>query len=157
MISIGFSTTKSMISRLVRWFTGSTASHSLVIFDWLDQKWVIASEWDGVKIVTLDSFIGGGGIIVKTFDTTLSMDELKPLLNDLGMAYDYTGLFGAIFPIIGRWFKKKWHNPWDNAQAVFCSEVIVMWLQGLKFKAVEGVLPADITPQTLMELLSASA
>jgi hypothetical protein len=125
------------------------------MFDWLDQKWVIGAEWDGVTIVTLTHFLANKNIVVKTIDMpTYSMDDLKLLLDNSGTAYDYTGLFGAAFPTIGRWFKKKWSNPWNNPKAVFCSELIVMWLQSLKLEAVRDVRAADITPELLMKSLS---
>jgi hypothetical protein len=156
MISIGFSTSNSWVSRIVRWFTKSIASHSFIMFDWLGQQWVLASEWDGVKIVPLPTFLAQKNIIVKVFDMPeITMDELKLALDDTGVNYDYSGLFGAMFPIFGTWLRMKWHNPWNDPKAMFCSEFITIWLKQLGYPATSNVDPADVTPERLIAILSA--
>lgn len=154
MISIGFSTTRSLVSGVVRWFTKSTVSHSFITFDWLDQKWVIEAEANGVQIVPMSNFLARKNIIVKTFDMpNLTMNHLKLVLDNAGEAYDYTGLFGAIFTIIGSWFKMKWHNPWNNAKEAFCSELIAQWLKDLDIPAADSLIPSDMTPMALLTFL----
>ena len=154
MISIGFSTTDKLVSRLVRWFTKSTVSHSFIVFDWLGEKWVLESEWAGIQIIPLSRFMSKGNTIVDTIDLPdVSMDDLKFALQDSGVAYDYGGLFGSIFPIIGTWLKMKWKNPWQNTKAMFCSEFIVVWLQDLG-RASKADLVADETdPSALLKYL----
>ena len=157
MIAIGFSTTASLLSRTVRWFTKSKASHSFIMFDWLEQQWVVEAEAVGVQIVPLSNFLARKNIIVKTYELpNITMEDLKLVLQDSGTGYDYTGLFGAILPIIGQWFKQKWHNPWNNAKALFCSEMIAQWLKDLELPVADNLISEDITPEKLWDFLESN-
>jgi hypothetical protein len=156
MISIGFSTTKKPVSRLVRWITKSKVSHSFIVFDWLGEKWILESEWAGVQVIPMSRFMSKskGNIIVDIVDLPdATMDDLKLALQDSGVAYDYGGLFGAIFPIIGTWLKMKWKNPWQNTKAMFCSEFIVVWLQDLGLISEGDLIAGDTDPNTLLKFL----
>lgn len=158
MIKIGFSTTNSWLSRLVRWFTKSKASHSFIMFDWLGQTWVIEAEAVGVQIVPLSNFLGRKNIIVQTFEMPdLTMEDLKLVLEDSGTMYDYTGLLGAVVPTIGRWFKQRWRNPFNNSKAMFCSEMIAQWLKDLDMPTADNLVPEDVTPETLMRFLESNS
>lgn len=154
MIKLGFSTTNKILSRLVRWFTKSKVSHCFVIFEWLGEEWVLESEWAGIQIVPMSSFMARQNIIVETIELPdVTMEDLKPALKDAGVPYDYSGLFGSIFPIIGHWFKMRWSNPWNNSKAMFCSEFIVKWFQEMGFEPANNLVPEDTTPDQLLKVL----
>lgn len=154
MISIGFSTTNKIVSRLIRWLTKSTVSHSFIVFDWMGRKMVLEAGFSGVGIIPLNRFIADGNEIVEIIDLPgVNLDDLLPALDDMGEKYDFGGLLGGIFPIIGKWFKQKWHNPWNNTKALFCSELIVTWLQSIGFEPASNLVAEDVSPDRLLKFL----
>lgn len=156
---IGFSTPEKFnpVSWLVRKITGSTASHAFFIY--YDQDWdvdmVMEAHEVGFRILPLDHFEKKNKLVV-TFTPKTSIDEgLKFVaLEYLGTMYDYGGLFGGIFTMLGKWLKRKWHNPLQNSHSVFCSEAVVIALQKSKYTGSETLVAQDTTPQDLLEFLT---
>ena len=72
----------------------------------------------------------------------------------LGEWYDFTCLFGTIFPILGRWLKAKWKNPFNNSRALFCSEAVTKVPQVSKYPRSEFLVPENTTPQDLLVFLT---
>lgn len=154
MISIGFSTTDKLLSRIIRKLTKSRVSHSFIMFDWLGKKWVLEAGFNGVGILPLERFLADGNIIVEVVDLPhVELEDLIPAMEDMGERYDFGGLLGGIVPLIGKWFKQKWHNPFNDTKALFCSEFIVYWLQDLAFEPAYNLVPEDVSPEELLKLL----
>ena len=152
---IGFSTPKHFnpVSWLVRKITGSAASHAFFIFhdkDW-DAEMVMEAHELGFRLIPLDHFEKKNDIVA-TFTPRSSIEEgLKIVaLEYLGTMYDYGGLFGGIITRVGKWLKRKWHNPLESSKAVFCSEAVVIALQKSKYPGSETLEAKDTTPQDLL-------
>jgi hypothetical protein len=153
MVQIGFSTTPKILSRFIRWVTKSRVSHSFIIFDWLGKRWVLESGFSGVVIVPWEKF-QRDNIIVKVIAPGFVYNmDLLPAMEELGEKYDYGGLFGTAWVLIGRWLKMKWKNPFNDSKAMFCSELVTKILQKAGHPAVQGLDPATTTPEDLLELL----
>lgn len=152
MVSVGFSTTHMALSKAIRWITNAPASHCFVLFDFDGIPMVLEAAFEGVRLVPMASF-EKRNIIVALIPVPYSEDDLKPLFNDLGDAYDFGGLLGSFFVQAGRWFKRRWRNPWASRKAMFCSEAIAWWLQDLKYPGTENLEPDMISPKDLLVLL----
>ena len=160
MIRIGFSTPNwfNPVSWLVRKLTGSRASHTWFVY-W-DQDFgldmVMEAHELGFRLVPFERW--------KRFNTVVAMfaprrpidTGVKQLAREqLGAHYDYTGLLGMAVVRLGRWFKRKWVNPFRDAKHVFCSEALALamrWSGGYEdFKED----PETVDPEALMLYLSA--
>jgi len=155
MIYVGFSTTNFIVSRIIRRLTKSEVSHTFFAYLAFGRLWVLEAGFLGICIVPLDKFAKKNQIILLVPVKELNTEDLSSAMDRLGDAYDFGGLFGGIFPIIGHWLKRKWKNPWDNTKAMFCSELIVTTLQDAKFKGMEEFVAADTTPQELKDYFTA--
>lgn len=155
MIHVGFSTTNQLISRIIRWFTKATVSHCFFVFDLFGKGWVLQSDFFGVVILPLEKFQKSNTIIALAPIPELGEDDLARAMQELGGAYDFGGLLGGIFPIIGSWFKRKWKNPWENPSALFCSEFIVVSLQEASFPGADQLVASETTPEDLKDFLTA--
>lgn len=151
---IGFSTSKtSWISRVIRWFTRSTVSHSFIVY--YDEEWKrdMKMESEGgmggsIRIVT---FNPDSPSIVKLVTPKHSIEVgMNKMVDHLGDLYDYTGLFGMAWVEIGRWLKKKWKNPWASSKAMFCSEMVARVLVDSNYPGAEKLIPEDTDPQDLI-------
>jgi len=151
---VGFSTTNKIISRIIRWVTHSEVSHTFLAYQAFNRIWVLEAGFLGVSIVPLDKFKAKNNIVLMVPVRELSPDDLGAAMDQLGTAYDFGGLLGAIFPVIGHWFKRKWKNPWNNPKAMFCSELVVYSLQSAKFPGTEALVPADTSPQDLKDFFT---
>lgn len=153
MISVGFSTTNSPISRIIRWVTGARVSHSFLAFHWLGVDWALEAGFTGVKMTPLSEFQKHSKIVESVHLPGVHLLDLKPALLDLGKSYDFGGLFGNLWIQIGRWLRLKFHNPTQDSRALFCSEFIVEFLKDIGWPGSEGLVAADTTPEDLRKFL----
>ena len=152
---IGFSTSKtSWISRIIRWFTRSTASHCFIVYH--------DAEWTRDRVMESEGGMGGSVRIVKfnpdnpnivklvnpKYDIEVGMDKM---VDNLGEVYDYGGLFGMAWVILGRWLRKKWRNPWNSSKALFCSELVAQVLIDSNYPGSGQFDPASTDPEQLLQ------
>ena len=96
----------------------------------------------------------------KEFVALVPIPELSPddialvMADDLGEKYDFGGLLGMAWNIIGRWFKAKWKNPLNDSKAMFCSEFVVKALQQCQFPEAGKLEAANTTPQDRLDFLT---
>lgn len=150
---VGVSTTNAATSRFIRWLTGSTVSHSFLAFTAVGKTWILQAEWNGIIITPIDRFQAQNTIVLMVPIIELTDEHMAHSMESLGTPYDYTGLFGAAIPLIGRWFKKKWINPFNSSKALFCSEMVAGTLKeaGLLLSSVS---PPDTTPEDIRAILT---
>ena len=159
IVKVGFSSGNRMLSYLIKWATKSKTSHTFLYLSdsFLGTDMVLQATIGGFNLVTYQKFAKSHNII-KLIDLQYPIDEgLKQASLWLGERYDYTGLFGSAFVLIGRWFKRKWTNPWNDSNAMFCSEAIVRVLQASNYLGSEKLDPSSVTPQDLLVFLSNEA
>lgn len=164
MAFVGFSTPKAFnpVSWLIRKVTNSQVSHAWVVYhsDLLDLDMVMEAHELGFRSLTLDHFKEKNKIVLMTPVDVDVTPGLRLLAVHLGDNYDYAGLLGMSFVIMGTWFKrffKKWKkrvkNPWQEANRYFCSEAVVTMLQASNSRMVEDVVAENTSPQMLMDIL----
>lgn len=156
MIRVGFSTQKkNPISKIIRKLTGSTVSHAWLVFDdpVFEREMVIEATETGVVMTPFDVFSVRNDV-VEILTPRISLHSgLKTAGQWLGESYDFTGLFGTAIVLLGRWFKRRWKNPFNNAKAMFCSEFVVRVLQESGYPGSECLDPSATTPQDLREFM----
>jgi hypothetical protein len=154
MVSIGFSTTNKLISNIIKFGTKSDVSHAFVLFDWLGERWVLEAGFNGIYTISYDSFVANGNIIKYVINLPyVKMEDLLPAFKQMGVKYDFGALIGSSVVLLGAWLKKKWNNPFNTPKAMMCSELIVTWLQQIKFDGAEKLKPANTPPSALLDFL----
>ena len=154
---IGFSTGTRMLSRIIRWFSRSSVSHAWLLYWDVDfnRDMVLESTLEGVRIIPFDVFQKHNKII-KVFTPSFSLKVGWAKVGEhLGECYDFTGLLGMIFVILGRWFKRRWRNPWNSTKGLFCSEFVASVLQWSQAPNTEYWDPSIMTPEDLYEYMLA--
>jgi hypothetical protein len=154
VIYVGFSTTNQLISRIIRWFTKATTSHCFFVFDLFGKAWILQSDFFGVVVLPAEKFLKSNTLVAMAPIPELGEQDLARAMEHLGGAYDFGGLLGGIWPVIGRWFKKKWSNPWENPKALFCSEFVVTSLQMSGFPGADKLVASETTPEDLKHFLT---
>jgi hypothetical protein len=157
MVRVGFSThTKSVLSRIIRWFTGSKASHTWLIIEdtFFGVEMVMEATETGFRLIPFENFKAEGNDIVAIIEPVYPLDVgVRQAVRWLGESYDFAGLFGSVVVMLGRWLKRKWRNPLDRAQSMFCSEAVVRVLQASLYPGSEKFDPSATTPQDLLDFL----
>ena len=153
---VGFSTTNLWISRLIRWFTKSKASHAWIAFESqeLGTKIVLEAHYT-FRAVPYSFFARQNKVVAEVEMVGDTSSMVAKCAEFLGTDYDYTGIVGGIIVSLGRWFKHKWRNPWGNPKAQTYSESVVRALKAAKYPSSEVLDPESTTPQELMAFLGA--
>jgi len=152
-ITLIFSTASGIISWLIRKLQGADISHC-----------AIGTSMHGVPVVIEDT-VGGVRIyprarwekshkLVREFEFIPNMEDgLRHSIGHVGDAYDYAGLFGYVWVLLGRWLRKKWKNPFARANSAVCSEFILEMDPERKLVPEwEGLDPSSVTPRDLDQL-----
>lgn len=156
MIKIGFSASDSLISRAIRWFTRSQASHAFLVVEggFFGVTVVMEATNGGFRIVPFEHYVNEHTRLVRLVEPRTSLDEgVRRAALWLGEHYDYGGLFGMAIVMVGRWLRRKWRNPWQNARAMFCSEAVVYVLQASGYEGADRLSPSETSPEDLMTFL----
>jgi len=152
---IGFSTTKKWLSRIIRWFTKAPVSHAWILYYDLDfaQEMVLEATLEGVRIVPYEVFKQHNSV-VRVFIPSHSLKQgFAKVGETLGSTYDFGGLFGMLWVLLGRWCRQKLKNPWNKAQAMFCSEFVAQVLRWSYYPGTEYWVPENMTPADLYTFL----
>jgi len=158
MIAVGFSTqTKNPLSAIIRFFTGSPISHTWLLVEdpVFGMKMVMEADEFGIRLIPYDRFQLGNDIkylitLNSNWDYGLGLATAGEWLSSM---YDFSGLIGMAFVVIGRWLKRKWNNPFASHSAMFCSELVVRFLQASQYPGTKDFVPEDTTPQDLLTFL----
>ncbi|SEU35851.1 hypothetical protein [Stigmatella erecta] len=151
---LGFSTPRRFnpVSWLVRRFTGSECSHCFFLY-WDDDfkcDMVLESHELGFRLITWPRFVANNRIVALIEPTHVLEQGFLKLGAWVGSAYDFQGLFGQSLVQLGRWLKRKWRNPSQSSQAMFCSESIVRCMQWAEHPEAATFSPKETTPQDLL-------
>lgn len=152
MIQVGFSTHKwNPISALIRLITRSPISHCWILYHDAQFKidMIMESSFEGFRITPYAIFQkknDGIQLFTPKYDLDTGLIQAG---NKLGETYDVDGLLGMLIPLLGRWFKKKWHNPFRSSTEMFCSQAIVEVMQASNYPGSEQLIAADTSPDDL--------
>jgi hypothetical protein len=159
MIKIGFSTSKALTSRAIRWVTRSRVSHVFLLVEdsFLGQDMVMEAIASGFQLIPYSNFKSGNEIVTLITPVVPLDDGVKKATDWLGEKYNFEGLAGMLLVLAGRWLGRKWRNPLRSAHSVFCSEVATMILQSVNYPGVMDLDPQSTDPEDLEECLTKAA
>lgn len=160
MIRIGFSTNKTNpLSSFIRWVTKSQYSHCFLIVEdaFFGVDMALEADQYGFRLVPLEQFAKQHDIMLVVSPVAPIDEGVKKAATWLGESYDFTGLFGMAFVLLGRWLGRKWRNPLRAAHAMFCSEAIVYVLRAANYPGAADLTPSDTSPEDLAEFLARSS
>jgi hypothetical protein len=149
---IGFSTSNQLISRAIRWFTKSETSHVFFIYYDEDFKgdFVFEATEPEVRIFPWPAF-KKENTIVDVFIPLYPLDKgFEAMGQRLGYHYNFWGLIGMIWVLIGRLLGYQWRNPLTSKKAEFCSEGVSYVLLWSNYPGFDGI-PDTKDPQQLLE------
>jgi hypothetical protein len=146
-IHIGFSTTGSWVSRMIRKITAAPVSHCFVVYhsEAFGKDMVLEASGRGFRMLAWSRFDVENRLIaiyrVELPEPALK-DALGRLAGRLGDAYDTLSLFGFL---LRKWFRLK-RTPFDSREKLICSEAVALFLEwaGLEFEDVGVVTPRDL-------------
>ena len=156
MVKIGFSTARNNpASFLIRAISGSKASHAWLLLNVepFGQEFVFEASEYGVRLVPWGAFRRNNRIVA-VIEPQIPLDPAMVKAGAfLGAYYDFKGLVGMAFVIVGRWFKRKWRNPLHSARAMWCSELVARVLKWANHPGTDELSPTRTSPQDLLDLL----
>jgi hypothetical protein len=146
MTTLLFTRCPTLVSRAIRWVTGSATSHVTIGGVELAGADVVLQATTGGVQVTPRAALLAENDLVEEYEVLGPCDVRRGVL-ELGERYNYVGLFGYLFVQIARWFGRKIKNPLSDPHAVVCSEFALT----LGIAALGDLPPRDSTPQDLLE------
>lgn len=152
MIKVGFSKSNSLIGAIIRWFTKSKVNHTFLVFTLGGVEWVLEASWFGVYIIPWEKYRQTANV-TRIFELQNTQLEDMNILRFIGSNYDYSGLAGMAWVMLGRALKRVWRNPWQTSKAYFCSEMVARILKKSRFPGAENLDPRSTSPEDLLVLL----
>jgi len=145
MTTVLFSTKSGLFPWLIRRFTGSRASHSLIGLEISGVPVVLHATVGGVQITHRKKWERANHVI-REFRPK-QRPNLEAAVEMLNTKYDYLALFGFAWAIaLWRIFRVKVRNPLASASNVVCSEFLLV----LDIPDWRGLDPTTTTSETLL-------
>jgi len=147
-ICVCYSTSSSLISRLIRWFSRSEASHALLTFHdpFLEKVFVMEANGRGFMLTPWAKWRRTHKLLARfsvKMPPSNQVVSLKLLAEHLGSQYDYISLLGFLFR---RWVKRV-ANPFSDPDRLVCSEAVAVFLRDCgigDFDKPETWTPGDL-------------
>jgi len=150
---IGFSTGTGLVSRIIRWFTRSTVSHAWILY--FDQEFgcdcILEATAEGFRIQSFEKFRSENRIIATFTPKIVLTPGFKSMAAWLGAYYDFGGLFGMAWVLLGRWLRRRWRNPLASSRTMFCSEAVARLCFAAGYRGDIFEQPENTSPQDLYE------
>lgn len=135
-ISVGFSRTNTLISKLIRFFIKGPISHVYIRFydKTLKSPLILHSDFSGVQIDLADKFdIENVAIEEFVIEDPKLDDAIRKNLWHLGKKYSYVKLWNWAWIIIfKRWFVRKVKDPALDPKKLICTDFVLYILQASK-------------------------
>jgi len=155
-ITIGFSTTNKLMSRIIRWVTRGNVSHAWIAFydHCLDTRLVMQAETWGYEVRPWERW-QRENILIAEFKTQQDMTiSLRWIAPALGAKYDWTSaFFSGVKRWLGRWVKSHFNSP----KKLMCAEAVIRFLQHSGSYAVSNLDPETTTPASLLRAVNTSS
>jgi len=143
-----------LVSRTIRAVTRSKVSHCFFLFmnddEWLGTPMILAADRGGFNPMTLEQFRLENNIIALYEPKQSLRPGIQKALPLLGERYDYGGLVGDTWVLLGRRLKRHWKNPLHEPNAMFCSAAMVKVMQLDDYPDCLD-LNQDTTPEDALE------
>jgi hypothetical protein len=155
-ITIGFSTTKKLSSRFIRWATNSSCSHTFIAFDdtALNMRMVMHAEAWGYELQPWRRWIRRNILVAEFIPVGRSLDgALHAIAKSLGVRFDVrSAIIIGIKSKLTFWYKSRFsldlnRSPWK----LTCSEAVVRFLDYGGYSAARGLNPENTSPGELLD------
>lgn len=155
-VTLIFGTTNKLLSRLIRWVTRSRTSHATLGLEINGVPLILEATTGGVRIIPRAKWLIDH-ILVAEFRPKIDLSHgLRDALTHIGAAYDYVGLFGYFWVLLGRRLGKKLRNPLASERAMVCSEFVMHLDTGEKIPEWKDMDWEATTPEDLLKSCEAS-
>ena len=154
-IRMGFSTSKGVVSWVIRKITRSKASHAWITFrdETLNKTVVMHATRMGFHLEPWSKFVKHNDIKAQFTCTLDLLPGVQYMADWLGTKYDYKSIFGFIWVWIASWFKRKIKNPLRDTSKMVCSEAMTLIIQKAGVVEAEALDPESATPEALWEFM----
>jgi hypothetical protein len=155
MISVGFSTTRSLWSRLIRAVTRAPVSHAWLLLDdtFCGERLVLGADEEGMRLVPYGLFQSGHDIVA-VIEPPFSIDAgVRALVPKIGDRYDWRGALAAGIVALARRGARRARSPFYSARALFCSEAVAIALRAAMVPGAAELDPPSTTPADLLAFM----
>ena len=152
---IGFSTTNKALSRLIRWFTRSKASHAYLRFTVAGEELVLHSTRHGINFDHYSKFKSHNKVVKEyriLVDEATETEGLRAALRLIDQPYDFLSIAGFAWVLACRSIGLKVKAPFRNRAAYHCSEFGLTILRKLGLDC-PGAKRELTSPEDLMSCL----
>jgi hypothetical protein len=154
-VFVGFSTPRAWnpLSALIRWMTGSRASHAWVLVEdpLFELRLVLEAHSSGFRLVPFSRFVRENEVVALVEPAHPLAGGLRAAGAWLGEAFDVVGLFGIFLALVRRWFRRgPLRNPLPTPRALFCSEAVIRTMRAARYPGAERLAPEGTTPAELL-------
>jgi len=153
---IGFSTTNGIMSKAIRWFTHSKASHSYIIFLAEGQTLMVEADQHGVICEDYSNFKKKNKIVAE-FELTVTPEEEHKIvgyaLQQLTRPYNFLEILGYVWIIVNKTFGRTVKQPFKDRSAYVCSELVICSLQAGNFPLSHFMNRFVTPPEGIIEFL----
>jgi hypothetical protein len=155
-ITIGFSTTRLLSSRIIRWATQSSCSHAFIAFDdrALNMRMIMQAESWGYELRPWDRWIRHNTLVAEFRPKGPPLENaLQELAQHLGSKFDYRSAFIiGVKSLIQSWSRNRFtlnlnQSPWK----LTCSEAVVRFLQHGNYTSIKRWDPETSSPGGLLK------
>jgi hypothetical protein len=156
-MKIGFSTSNSVVSKIIRKLTKSKVSHTYIKCQVERYDVVLHANQHGVEFDKYNDFDRKFEIVAE-YDLKLTAEQedafMAYAIRQLDRSYDFLGVAGFMWVLLNRSFGRKVKNPFSNKSAYYCSELIICSLQAAQFVGSELFDKDLVTPEELLVFLN---
>jgi len=131
---IGFSTSKSWISKVINWFRKSDFSHTFVVLGEIEGKPVIGEAMEmGVRIAPLSKYLNKNTKLeLWSIETDNNPSEpIKKVMDLTGRWYGFFQLVGFVWSWVWEKLGIKKGNPFTDG--IICSEYVYYYLEAVRY------------------------
>jgi hypothetical protein len=161
-IYVGFSTTNKIVSRVIRWFLRSTASHAWISFydETLAIRFVLQAEAWGLELRPWCRWLKQNRLVALFAVHPTSLERVRQNLvqqsNRIGTEYDFTNAIRVgLARFIRRVFRITVSTPIATPHKVFCSEIVYDLIR-TQLDELHQTNPETIDPEYLKQCVEAS-
>lgn len=142
-----FSTSKRLVSRIIRWVTGETVSHVALLMTIGKVPVILHADVGGIQFAPMRKFLANN-VVVAAYQKTRCADgcSLDGAVGAIGDPYDYASLFTRACAKALRWLGLAFRNPLVSPRSMVCSEFVARCI--LDFAAYD---PEEVTPGDMLQ------
>jgi hypothetical protein len=160
-IIIGFSRPRSILEiqgPIIEWAMGTPYDHVYIRLK-LEGHDVIFQASHGYVNLRNYKIFKKECEVLQEYDFHLQNEQCEQLMevitSTLGCTYDFLGVLGFLWILIGRRLGFNWNNPLAQRSEYFCSELVTKALEAMKFDL--SSTPDDVSPKDLEDWILKNA